>query len=106
MELSPSMKVLTEEKLHKLLSKLERIRDAEKSFRVVLNTAPKETFEVKIEADIRGKVFFAQGTNLAFETALILTVEELERQIIKWIKELGHEKNWEKVREQKHYTGA
>lgn len=103
MDLTPSMKVLTQEKLQKLVHKITRIKDAEKAFRVVLNTAPLQQFSTKTEATIRGKVFFTEETHAVFETSVILCVEELERQINKWLDEKSHEKDWGKIREQKHF---
>lgn len=99
-ELSESMKTLAQEKLAKLNPRLKNIPEELKSCRVVMNSAPLEQFAVKLELTLKGKMFFTDERNYNLETALILAVEELERQLEKnWSKE--DEKAWEERRESK-----
>lgn len=100
MQVSESMKELAQEKISKIEPRFEKISDDSKSVRVVMNTAPVEQFQVKTELDIDGTLFFADEINYSLESALIASVEELERQIEK--SKFGT-KDWEDQREAKRF---
>jgi ribosomal subunit interface protein len=100
MEVTESMKELAREKLSRIEERFDYIPEGSKSARVVMNTAPVEQFEVRVEINLDGNVFFTDETNYSLETALITAVEELDRQIEK--SKLGSE-DWEKQREAKRF---
>lgn len=95
------MVTLTKEKLARVESKLSHIEEDLKTIRVVLNKAPNETFEAKIEITISGKKYVADEVDYTLETAIILATEEIERQLEKFRGII--EKNWEKQRELKRF---
>lgn len=99
-EISNSMKVLATDKLSRLDNKLKDVPEGSKSCRVVLNTAPDNTYEVKIEAIIDGEKFFSEEVGYTLESALILAIEELEKQLEK--SKYGGA-DWEERREQKRF---
>jgi ribosomal subunit interface protein len=82
-EISESMKTLALKKLSKIEVRLKDVHDDLKSTRVVLNSAPKDNFIVKVEVIAEGTKFFVENTNYNLETALIAAVEEIEKQIEK-----------------------
>jgi len=100
-QISESMKELAKSKLTKLETRLKEIPDGSKSFRVVLNGAPDEKFEVKVEAVINGKQYFSEETDYSLESALVLVVEELNKQ---FEKSKMYEQNWEEKREAKRFS--
>lgn len=81
--MSPSMEVLAKDKIKSLENKLKHVPDEEKSLRVVLNTAPDQKFEVKVNLVIRGKNYFSQDVDFNLETALIDALGLVERQLKK-----------------------
>jgi len=99
MEVSPSMLELAKQKLAKIEHKLADVESDLKSARVVLNTAPQNTFDAKIELTLAGKTYYASEVDTSLETALVNTVEGLDKQLQKAKSE--HQKNWEKQREMK-----
>jgi ribosomal subunit interface protein len=100
-EVSDSMKEMALSKLSKLEPRLKDIPEDLCSFRVVMNKAPDEMFQVKTEAIINGEQYFAEETDFTVETAMILVVEELERQLEK--AKFGDETGWEDIREAKRF---
>jgi ribosome-associated translation inhibitor RaiA len=99
-DLSPSMIKLAEEKLAKLESRTSNVRPELKSFRVVMNTAPNETFVVKVESVIHGKKYFAEKTSYTLENSLVQSIEEIDRMLEK---EQDKGDAWNKKREQKRF---
>lgn len=100
MQVTDSMRELAIEKLSKIDNRFMDIPEESKSARIVMNTAPVEQFEVRIELDLDGEHFFTDETNFTLETALVLAVEELDRQIEK--SKFGT-KDWEDRREAKRF---
>lgn len=98
MELTPSMSELAKAKLDKLNKHFNTAGDTS-SVRVVMNTAPVESFEVKISLDLNGKNYFGDDKNYNLETALINAVGELDRQLNK-AKTLD-EADWQEKRDAK-----
>lgn len=103
-EVSPSMIELAKEKLSKVGHHLVHVPDDLVIFRVVLNKAPKDLFEVKVEASIKGKSFFSHATHHVLESAIILTVEELDRQLEKEKVKKNDPHEWEEKRELKRFS--
>jgi ribosomal subunit interface protein len=99
-EISNSMKELALEKLSRVENKLKNVPEGSKSCRVVLNTAPDETFEVKLDVVAEGESFFTSEVGYSLEAALLLAIEELERQIEK--SKFGGS-GWEDTRESKRF---
>ncbi len=99
--MSDSMIVLTKEKFSKIEARLKHIPDEEKHFRVVINTAPEDRFEVKAYVTFHKKEYFSNETDFTLETALIGVVNELTRMMEK------DKEKWEqyeqKNREAKRY---
>lgn len=102
MELSESMKTLAESKLHKLTRLLGDIPEESISIRVVMNSAPENSFNVKMDADISGEQFFTEEPGFELETALVGAVEELFRQYNK--RKAKREQSWETNRDGKVLT--
>ncbi|KKS17345.1 MAG: hypothetical protein UU77_C0001G0005 [candidate division WWE3 bacterium GW2011_GWC1_41_7] len=98
---SDSMKELAQSKFSKLDGRLKEIPDGSKSIRIVMNSAPDETFEIKAEAIINGKQYFAHETDFSMESAMVLVVEELHKQLEK--AEKMYEQKWEENREAKRF---
>lgn len=105
-ELSESMKSLTELKLEKFIGHVRKNLQKNSSVRVVLNTAPENNFIVRVEADIvgRGKgeneKFFTEETAFEFESALVAAIDEIDRQYLKF-KEINEEIGWKERRDGK-----
>lgn len=97
MEVTPSMISLAEEKLQNLEHKIQDVPEDIKAVRVVMNTAPVEAFEVKMELVISGDVYYATNVDYTLETALIECIEDLKRQLEKFKSII--EKKWEENRE-------
>lgn len=102
-DISPSMTELAKGKLEKLKHHLVDYTEDLISFRVVLNSVPKETFEAKVEAVVNGKSFFAHATHYSVESALVAAISEIDRQMQKTLKK-QHGDDWEKRREQKRFS--
>lgn len=98
-EISDSMVALAKQKLSKLEPKLAGAPEELKSVRAVLNSAPLEKFEVKLELTLGKKKFFAEEIDFALETALIAATEDLDRQLEKL--RTSDERGWEAQRELK-----
>ncbi len=104
MDLSPSMSALAKEKMAKL-DKHFRDYDPELIHaRIVMNTAPVDKFAVKIRLVVNGEEFFTDETSFSLEHALILAVEELDRQLEKDKSKHHAERKWEDQREAKRLT--
>ena len=99
-DLSPSMVELAKSKLSKLENKISDIPQESRTFRVVMNSAPNQNFSVKVELLLNGKKFFTDETSFSLESALILSVEELERMIEK---EQNHSRKWSVKRAGKRF---
>lgn len=99
-DLSQSMVELAQEKLSRLESRVSNVREELKSFRVVMNKAPNDTFEVKIEAVVHGKKYYAEKTSYTLENSLVASIEELDRMLEK---EQDRSDSWNKKREQKRF---
>ncbi len=92
MSVTDSMKFLVQAKLEKLERKWEDIPEDSKFGRIVLNKAPDDTFVVKIEISLDGEAFFVTETGYELETALIDTVNELDRIYRKKKEKISSEK--------------
>jgi ribosome-associated translation inhibitor RaiA len=79
-EISDSMKSLAIEKFKKIEKRLTEKEEEEALARIVLNqSSADDEFRVKIELSYSGKKYFASEKDFKLETALIKTVEEVER---------------------------
>lgn len=99
-ELSPSMEVLAKEKMKVIETKLKHVYDDLKSFRIVMNTAPTNQFQVKIHAVVHGKEYFTDETSGTLEHALITAINELE-VILGKARVFEKTKEWQQAREAK-----
>ena len=83
-DISPSMHELVKEKLKKMQNRLVDIPEDLQNIRVVLNKGSGETkFLAKIELHLKGKNLFAEEESYSIESALVSTVEKMDRQITK-----------------------
>jgi ribosomal subunit interface protein len=82
-QMSESMIALTKEKFSKIESRLKHIPAEEQFARVVINSAPENTFEVKANVTFRKKEYFSDESDFTLETALIKVVNELTRMMEK-----------------------
>ena len=82
-QMSESMIALTKEKFSKIESRLKHIPVEEQFARVVINSAPENTFEVKAIITFRKKEYFSDESDFTLETALIRVVNELTRMMEK-----------------------
>jgi len=106
MELTPSMKVLAEQKLAPLLAHIESKSRDEASLRVVMNKSDDHNkLLVKIEAEIEGKMYFGDEADFVLESALIRAVDEVDKQYLK-DKEKTKERDYEKNRDLKRFDGG
>ncbi len=103
MEVTESMKVLATKKMQKLERRWSEENSDNILVRIVLNSAPEETFLVKIEASIDGEVFYTEEAGYSLETALVDAVEELDRLYEKE-QTKKNSKDWEARREDKTLT--
>lgn len=102
MEISESMKVLAESKLKKLARYWVDLPKESTSVRVVMNSAPEDTFKVKLDVNLNGDVYYADEDGFELESTLIGAVEEVSRQYEK--RKTKSERNWEAKREGKILT--
>lgn len=77
LELTPSMDALTEEKFERIESRTKNLPEGSCFARVVLNSAPENKFNVKVNLDLSGKEYFSDEEDFTLEGALIKVVEEL-----------------------------
>ena len=104
MDLTPSMKVLAEQKLIPLEAHLGDRESAEAEIRVVMNKAhEQDRFQSKVELLVGGKAFFGDSVDFSLETALIKAVDEVDKQYIKE-KEKSKDRNWEESRQAKRLS--
>ena len=100
MSLTESMKVLAQEKISKLERFFKDFPEDTITARVVLNAgSANDTYEVKLELNANGKVYFTQEVDYSLESSLVKVVDETERQLEKDRSE--NTKGWEKIREMK-----
>ncbi|OGC58608.1 hypothetical protein A2380_02890 [candidate division WWE3 bacterium RIFOXYB1_FULL_43_24] len=83
MTVSPSMDSLAKTKFERVSKRFPEVEEDAKFARIVLNTAPNETFQVKANITIGGKEYFSDDTDFNLETAMINTVEEILQMIEK-----------------------
>ena len=102
LDVTSSMVFLAEQKLEKLIPHFTSFNQDSIKIRVVLNKAPNEKFETKVELVVDGSTFFADSTEFLLETALINAIETVERQFIKQRDKTTVE-NWDKAREVKRF---
>ena len=102
MKITPSMETLTHDKMKKIEHKLENIYEDMKSFRVVLNSAPLDKFEVRIHGNVHGKEYFTDELAFTLEHALVAAVDELER-ILEKDKIVSTSEDWKQAREAKRF---
>ncbi len=100
LKMTESMKSLAQEKV----SKLERyFLNTDKDLiiaRVVLNKgAEEDTFRVKIELEVAGKLYYGDEIEYTLEAALVRALEEIEKQMEK--ARSKDEKEWEERRKMK-----
>jgi ribosome-associated translation inhibitor RaiA len=102
-EMTPSMKVLAEQKLETLLSHAKGKNREEANVRVVMNKAQEQgKMLVKVEAAIDGKSYFGDEEDFTLESALIRAVDEVDKQYLK-DKEKSRNRDYEINRELKRY---
>jgi ribosome-associated translation inhibitor RaiA len=77
MEMTPSMESLAKQKFSRIENRIKHVPEGSKSARIVMNTAPTEMFQVRVNLNINGKDYFSDETDYTLESALIKTVEEL-----------------------------
>lgn len=82
-DLSPSMKALTEEKFARIENRVKNFPDDTKYARIVLNSAPEQMFTVKAKVSVSGHDYFSDETDYTLESALIRTVDELVKMMEK-----------------------
>lgn len=103
-EITPSMRVLAEQKLTVLESHLGDKELELAEIRVVMNKAHEQNmFLSKVEMSLYGKVFFGDCTDFSLETSLIKAVEGVDKQYLKE-KEKSKDKNWEESRQAKRIS--
>ncbi len=101
MEVTPSMKVLAENKVSKLLSKLKDTPEDLIDIRVVLNRGDGEgTFDTKVELALGGKMIVGIDNDFTLESSLIKAVEDALRQFEK-MKSKRTKEEWEGRRKMK-----
>ncbi|OGC56265.1 hypothetical protein A3H26_03670 [candidate division WWE3 bacterium RIFCSPLOWO2_12_FULL_36_10] len=100
-EITPSMTELAKKKAARLLAKLKDVPDELKNIRLVLNKAPNDFFDVKAEVLVGGTKFFGESSDFTLETALIVALEDVQRQ---YIKEKSKRENWDKQRDLKRFS--
>ena len=103
MEVTPSMKVLTDKKISKIISKLgEGTPEDLVDLRIVLNKGDEEgTFTSKLVLQIGGFKIVGTGRDYTLESSLVEAVDDtLRRYKKKTGKESG---DWKKKREMKAY---
>ena len=83
MTVSPSMDALAKTKFERVSKRFQDVEEDAKFARVVLNTAPNETFHVKANITVGGREYFSDDTDYNLETAMINTVEEILQMIEK-----------------------
>lgn len=94
MEVTPSMKVLAEDKISKILNKLSDTPEDLIGVRVVLNKGDGEgTFDTKVELAIGGKMIVGEDTDFTLETSIIRAVDDTLRQYKK-MKTKRTEEEW------------
>lgn len=98
-DLSESMKELAGQKLSHIENRLTDIPEDLKFIRVVLNKAPLDKFQSKIEISAGGKKYFAEEIDFTLDTALINAVEEIGKQMDKV--RTAQEKMWQEKRKLK-----
>ncbi len=103
MDITESMKELVYKKAQKLERHWSDANGDNILVRIVLNSAPEETFLVKIDANVDGERFYTEEPGYALETALVEAIEEMVRKYGKST-EKREEKEWEARREGKALT--
>ena len=100
MQVTASMQNLVMSKMGKLEKLWGRIEEDLTNIRVVLNSAPgaDTKFEVKIEANVKGEIYYADGIGYSFEEALVSAVNKVERSVLK---DTNKTKKWDRVRDAK-----
>ena len=97
-EVTDSMKALAQEKLEKIEERLTEKENKEALARVVMNKSSAEDgFRVKIELSFGGKKYFASERDFLLESAIIKTVNEVERMRRK--DDVSYMEDWKKQRE-------
>ena len=101
MDLTPSMKVLAEQKLAVFLGHIQQRSREEATIRVVMNKSQEpDKLLAKVEAKIEGKTYFGDDADYTLESALIRAVDEVDKQYLK-DKDKTKERDYEKNRELK-----
>ena len=97
-EVTDSMKALAKEKLEKIEERLTEKEKKEALARVVMNkSSAEDEFRVKIELSFGGKKYFASERDFLLESAIIKTVNEVERMRRK--DDVSYMEDWKKQRE-------
>lgn len=98
LEVTESMKELALEKLGKIEERLTDKEKKEALVRVVMNkSSAEDEFRVKIELSLSGKKYFATERDFLLESAIIKTVNEIERMRRK--DDVSYMEDWKKQRE-------
>ncbi|NMB91272.1 hypothetical protein GYA37_00295 [candidate division WWE3 bacterium] len=101
-ELTPSMEVLTKEKFERIESRTKNLPKDSCFARIVLNSAPENRFNVKVNLSLSSKEYFSDEEDYSLEGALIKVVEELlemmeKDSIVQRRKDLKEEERIEKA---------
>ena len=98
--MTESMKTLAQNKVSKLERYFPNTDPDLIVSRVVLNKGSEEdTFHVKLELEVAGKLYYGEETDYTLEAAVVKSIEEVEKQMEKVRSK--NEKDWEKRREMK-----
>lgn len=100
LEITPSMKTLTDLKLGRLLPYFSDLHADSVKLKISTNKDFNDTFTTEVLLVLNGKDFIAKATNHNYETSVIDSIEIIERQIIK-SKEKSTEQKWKKARKMK-----
>ena len=96
-DISQSMKTLAKDKFAKIEKRLTEKELEEAKVRIVLNkSGAEDEFIVKIELSYGGKEYFASEKDFLLESALIKTIEEVERMRRK--DDISYYNEWRKRR--------
>lgn len=107
LEVTPSMKVLAEQKLSRLQKQISKETPQDLvDVRMVLNKADAEgQFEAKVEFVLGGMKFFGRAEEFSMESAVVEALNDTIRQFRKG-REKKNETDWEERRKLKVYQDS
>lgn len=77
------MEALAQEKFSRIENRLVDVPEGSKYVRIVLNSAPADTFQVKIKLNVDGKEYFSDEVEYTLEGAIINAVEQIAQMMEK-----------------------